>query len=61
MEDSDFMRKVERHQITFGRGDILKVLLQQNTQRTPNGLKTSYTVVEIPGMSKKRTGAIKRG
>ena len=47
MADDDFLRKVERHQVTFGSGDILKVLLQQTTERTPTGLKTSYTVLEV--------------
>ena len=47
MEDQDFLAKVRNHQVTFGSGDILKVLLQQNTQRTSDGLKTSYTVLEV--------------
>jgi hypothetical protein len=47
MADEDFLRKVERHQVTFGSGDILKVLLQQTTTKTPTGLKTTYTVLEV--------------
>ena len=45
--DDDFLEKVKRHQITFGKGDILKVLLQQTTRKTTAGLKTSYTVLEV--------------
>lgn len=35
IKDTDLLLKVGQRQITFGRGDILKVLLQQETQRTP--------------------------
>lgn len=45
--DEDFLQKVERHEITFGRGDILKVLLQHTTVKTSDGLKTAYTVLEV--------------
>lgn len=47
IKDTDFLKKVEQRQITFGRGDILKVFLQQETEHTPNGLKTTYTVLEV--------------
>ena len=45
--DEAFLNKVKTHEITFGRGDVLKVHLQQTTLHTASGLKSNYTVLEV--------------
>jgi len=47
VEDVDFLAMVQRREVKFAKGDVLKVRLRVQSRRTAKGLKTIYTVVKV--------------
>jgi len=47
IEDDDFFQKVQRREISFARGDILKVRIHTQTTRTEKGLKSTHKILKI--------------
>lgn len=47
MLDEKFFDRVQRREIAFGKGDILKVRLATKTFQTEKGLKTDHSVIEV--------------
>ncbi|WP_080485167.1 hypothetical protein [Oenococcus oeni] len=47
IRDEDFVDKVKKNDIQFGSTDSLKVKLQREQKMTSDGLKNSYTVLQV--------------
>ena len=47
MLDEEFLRKVRSHEITFGKGDTLRVRLRLQVTQTEEGLMPVREVVEV--------------
>lgn len=47
VEDDEFFQKVQGRQISFAKGDILKVRIHTQTLRTEKGLKTTHKIVKV--------------
>lgn len=45
--DEDFLRRVDRNEISFAKGDVLICDVRVRQSQTPNGLKTEYTVEKV--------------
>jgi hypothetical protein len=47
VEDSDFFDRVSKREISFGKGDVLEVILHTKTWREHGELKTENKVVKV--------------
>ena len=45
--DEDFLRRVDRNEISFAKGDVLICDVRVRQSQTPNGLRTEYTVEKV--------------
>ncbi len=45
--DEEFLKKIDRNQIRFAKGDTLICLVRVVQKETPSGLKTSYTIERV--------------
>lgn len=48
IEDEDFLEKVANHEYTFGKGDVLKVMVREKTLRSDKGkLQIERTILKV--------------
>ena len=47
MEDEEFLKKIDRGEVFFKKGDILRVRFLTRARRTKDGLKSEYVVREV--------------
>lgn len=47
MRDSGFLERVEAGQRTFGKGDLLRIILKSTPHVGPEGLRTDYEVLHV--------------
>lgn len=45
--DNRFLDRVDQRQITFGRGDVVRVTVETETWMGPSGLKSEYRITEV--------------
>lgn len=47
ISDQDFLKSVDQNQISFSKGDLLKVRLKEKSWQSSSGFKTDYEALEI--------------
>ena len=47
MDDKSFLGKIENKEISFTKGDLLKIKLLTKQTQTTGGLRTEYTITAV--------------
>ena len=48
IQDEEFWLKMDRHEVTFGKGDNLKVLISTKTFQSAKGkIETEHTIIKV--------------